>query len=90
MNSVSMVLPLPAYNYGVNLQWQPTSDWYTLLGYSVGNASAGESPATNFSWDDWSAEWEIGYAPGDFLGMGPGVYRFQPLNLRRVLKERLD
>jgi hypothetical protein len=28
----SMVLPLPAYGYGVNLQWQPSNDWYTLLG----------------------------------------------------------
>ena len=46
----SMVLPLPAYNYGLNLQWQPSNDWYTMLGYSVGNASAGESPSTNFSW----------------------------------------
>jgi carbohydrate-selective porin OprB len=74
----SMVLPLPAYNYALNLQWQPSSDWYTLLGYSVGNAGAGESPGTNFSWSNWSLEWEIGYAPSDFFGMGPGVYRIQP------------
>ncbi len=74
----SMVLPLPAYNYGLNLQWQPSNDWYTMLGYSVGNASAGETPGTNFSWDSWSLEWEIGYAPADVFGLGPGVYRVQP------------
>jgi len=74
----SMVLPLPAYNYGLNLQWQPTSEWYTILGYSVGNATAGQSPGANFSWANWSLEWETGYAPSDFLGLGPGVYRIQP------------
>ena len=74
----SMVLPLPAYNYGLNLQWQPTNDWHTMLGGSVGNASAGQSPLINFSWQNWSLEWEIGYAPSDFLSLGPGVYRLQP------------
>ena len=78
----SMVLPLPAYNYGLNLQWQPSNDWYTMLGYSVGNAGAGESPSTNFSWDSWSLEWEVGYAPGDFFGLGPGIYRIQPFVAR--------
>ena len=74
----SMVLPLPAYNCALDLQWQPTSDWYTILGYSVGNARAGETPGTDFSWANWSLEWEIGYAPSNFLGLGPGVYRIQP------------
>ena len=78
----SMVLPLPAYNYGLNLQWQPNNDWYTLLGYSVGNATAGQTPGTNFSWESWSLEWETGYAPSDVLGLGPGVYRVQPFLAR--------
>jgi porin len=73
-----MVLPLPAYGYGVNLQWQPTNDWYTTLGYSVGSASPAEAPRENFRWENWSLEWEIGCAPADFLGLGPGVYRIQP------------
>ena len=77
-----MVLPLPSYNYGLNLQWQPSNDWYGMLGYSVGNASAGETPDTNFSWEAWSLEWEIGYAPDDFFGLGPGVYRIQPFLAR--------
>jgi porin len=78
----SMVLPLPAYGYGVNLQWQPSQDWYTLLGYSVGSSSPGTEPKTDFSWEVWSLEWEVGYAPGNFLGLGPGVYRIQPFVAR--------
>ena len=78
----SMVLPLPSYNYGLNLQWQPSNDWYGMLGYSVGNASAGETPGTNFSWQAWSLQWEVGYAPDDVLGLGPGVYRIQPFLAR--------
>jgi hypothetical protein len=74
----SMVLPLPAYNFGVNLQWQPASEFYTMFGATAGNASGGQTPWTNFSWQYWSAQWEFGYAPHDFLGLGPGVYRVQP------------
>jgi porin len=74
----SMVLPLPAFNFGVNLQWQPASEFYAMAGATAGNASAGQTPWTNFSWQDWSVEWEFGYAPHDFLGLGPGVYRVQP------------
>ncbi len=78
----SMVLPLPAYDYALNLQWQPSNDWYGMLGYSVGNANAGEKPATNFSWDTWSLEWEVGYMTSDFFGLGRGVYRIQPFLAR--------
>jgi carbohydrate-selective porin OprB len=86
----SMVLPLPAYNYALDVQWQPTSDWYTMLGYSVGNASAGQTPGTNFSWANWSLEWEIGYAPSNFLGLGPGVYRIQPFIGRAGSASQVD
>jgi porin len=85
MNSAlvnSMVLPLPSYNYGLNLQWQPTHDWYGMVGYSVGNANSGEAPGTNFSWQAWSLEWEVGYAPDDVLGLGSGIYRIQPFVAR--------
>ena len=85
MNSAlinSMVLPLPAYGYGVNLQWQPSNDWYTLFGYSVGSSSPAYAPRTDFTWETWSLEWEVGYAPGDFLGLGPGIYRIQPFLAR--------
>jgi len=81
MNSAlinSMVLPLPNYNFAVNLQWQPLPDVYVMTGATAGNASAGQTPWTNFSWQNWSVVTEFGYAPQDFLGLGPGAYRIQP------------
>lgn len=86
----SMVLPLPAYNYALDLQWQPTNDWYAIVGYSVGNATAGQTPDTNFSWANWSLEFEIGYAPSDVLGLGPGVYRIQPFIGRAGAASQVD
>jgi carbohydrate-selective porin OprB len=74
----SMVMPLPSYNLGGNLQWQPLPDWYAMLGYSVGQTPAGQLPWTDFSWNNWSLLGEIGFAPKDVLGLGPGVYRIQP------------
>jgi len=81
MNSAlinSMVLPLPNYNFGVNLQWQPHPDFYAMLGATAGNAGPGQTPWTNFSWQSWSVVTELGWAPRDVLGLGPGVYRVQP------------
>jgi carbohydrate-selective porin OprB len=69
---------LPAYNFGANLQWQPLPDWYGMIGSSVGQARAGTLPWTDFTWKNWSVLGEIGYAPKDVLGLGPGVYRIQP------------
>ena len=74
----TMVVPLTAYNFGLNLQWQPVDEWYAMLGNSVGNGHAGVAPWTDFSWNNWSLVVEFGYAPKDFLGLGPGVYRVQP------------
>ena len=74
----SMVLPLSAYNLGGNLQWQPLPDCYAMLGYSVGQAPAGQLPWKDFSWNHWSLLGEIGFAPKNVLGLGPGVYRIQP------------
>ena len=74
----SMVLPLPAYNFAVNLQWQPADRFYAMVGATAGNAGSGQAPWTNFSWEDWSVVSEFGFAPEDFLGLGPGVYRVQP------------
>jgi len=74
----SMVVPLTAYNFGVNLQWQPADEWYGMIGSSAGYGHAGVMPWTDFAWDNWSLVGEFGYAPRDFLGLGPGVYRIQP------------
>jgi len=81
MNSAlinSMVLPLPSYNFAVNLQWQPLPDFYAMVGATAGDAGPGQTPWTNFSWQNWSVVTEFGYAPKDVLGLGPGVYRVQP------------
>lgn len=78
----SMVLPLPDYNPGLNLQWQPTRKWYAQVGLTAGNTSAGSAPWTGFTWDTWSTVGEIGYVPRDVLGLGPGVYRIQPFIAR--------
>ncbi len=74
----SMVLPLANYNPGVNLQWQPVSDWYVMFGATAGNSAPGTAPWSDFTWDYRSTVWEIGYMPNDVLGLGPGVYCIQP------------
>ena len=66
----SMVLPLPSYNFAVNLQWQPSGHFYAMLGATAGNASAGQTPWTNFTWDQWAVVSEFGFMPEDFLGLG--------------------
>lgn len=74
----SQVLPLNAYNWGAVVQWQPHKDWYVMLGGSAGNGGPRQSPWEDFDWNTWSILGELGYAPEDFLGWGPGVYRVQP------------
>ena len=74
----SEVIPLAQYTPGLNLQWQPVDEWYGMFGASAGNAQAGFPPWTDFSLNTWSLVWELGYAPKDFLGLGPGIYRIQP------------
>jgi hypothetical protein len=74
----SMVMPLKNNTLGLNLQCQPHDDWYAMIGTSVGNAPDDQVPWTDFTWHDWALIGEVGYAPDDFLGLGPGIYRFQP------------
>jgi carbohydrate-selective porin OprB len=81
MNSAlinSQVLPLGRFNFGFNLQWQPVDEWYAMVGGNAGNATAGLPPWANFDWNTWQLPVEIGYAPRDVLGLGPGIYRIQP------------
>jgi hypothetical protein len=73
----SQVLPLAQYNFGLNLQWQPVDERYAMFGASVGNAQPGFPPWTDLNLNTWSLLWELGYAPKDFLGLGPGIYRIQ-------------
>jgi len=78
----SMVLPLPGYNPGVNLQWQPDEHWYFMAGVSAGESGPGTAPWSDFTWDTWSAVGEAGYLVDDLFGLGPGVYRVQPFIAR--------
>src|SRR5947199_278894 len=48
-------MPLPAYNFGFNLQWQFNDKWYVMADASAGTASGGESPKD--PWTDW--DWRI-------------------------------
>ena len=74
----SSVLPLPANNLGLNLQWQPSSFWYVLFGTGANNQLPGQSPFQDLGLRDWSYLLELGLMPKDVLGLGPGVYRLQP------------
>ncbi len=81
MNSAlvnSMVLPLPYNNLGLNLQWQPTKSWYVMFATGANNQAAGESPFDDLGVDNWSYILEFGLTPKNVLGLGRGVYRFQP------------
>jgi carbohydrate-selective porin OprB len=74
----SQVMPLAQNNFGLNLQWQPVDEWYAMVGGSVGESPAGNSPWTDFNGQNWSMPGEIGYSPRNFFDLGPGVYRIQP------------
>ncbi|HTQ51301.1 MAG TPA: carbohydrate porin [Candidatus Acidoferrales bacterium] len=74
----SQVLPLGRYDFGFNLQWQPLEEWYAMVGGNAGNASAGLLPWIDYSWKTWSLPIELGYAPTNVFGLGPGIYRIQP------------
>jgi hypothetical protein len=74
----SRVVPLPRYNFGANLQWQPATEWYFMAGGSAGSNGAGSPPWTDFNMDTWTVLGELGFAPRDVFGLGPGIYRVQP------------
>ncbi len=74
----SQVLPLAQNNFGANLQWQPLDEWYAMICGSMGNTPSANAPWVDYSSANWSMPMEFGYAPRDFLNLGPGVYRIQP------------
>ena len=71
-------LPLPPNNLGLNLQWQPSSLIYLLLGTSANNQTPGQAPTSDLSFDNWSYLGELGFTPTNVFGLGPGTYRLQP------------
>ena len=74
----SQVLPTTAGNLGLDLQWQPSRDWYTVLGVGPNNATPKTSPFDELSGDDMSYILEVGYVPDQVARLGPGAYRLQP------------
>jgi hypothetical protein len=74
----SVVLPFSFNNLGLNLQYQPSENWYVLFGTGALNQAPGHSPFDNLSLNNWSYLLELGLTPQNVLGLGPGVYRLQP------------
>ncbi|MFO1461948.1 MAG: carbohydrate porin [Verrucomicrobiota bacterium] len=74
----SEVLPITYNNLGMNLQYQPGTNGYVLLGIGANSQSAGQSPFTQLGFRGVSYLLEFGWTPGDVLGLGAGVYRLQP------------
>lgn len=71
-------LPLPPNNLGFNLQWQPGSLVYLIVGTSANNQTPGQAPTSELSFDNWSYLAEVGFTPTNTWGLGPGTYRLQP------------
>jgi len=74
----TMVVPLPNYNFGGNIEWQPSKTWYAMAGAEAGNANAGTLPWKAAEINPWTAQAEFGFTPADVAGLGRGVYRLQP------------
>ncbi len=74
----NIVLPLPYNNLGLNLQYQPSKNWYAMFGMGALNQKPGESPFDDLSFRDWAYLLEFGLTPANVFGLGPGVYRVQP------------
>lgn len=74
----SEVLPLPYNNLGFNLQYQPGTNGYVMLGIGANTQSAGQSPFTKLGFRGVSYLLELGWTPADVLGLGAGAYRIQP------------
>ncbi|MBL9175802.1 MAG: carbohydrate porin [Verrucomicrobiales bacterium] len=74
----SEVLPITYNNLGMNLQYQPGTNGYVMLGIGANAQTAGQSPFTELGFNGVSYLLELGWTPGDVLGLGAGVYRLQP------------
>lgn len=74
----SEVLPLTYNNLGFNLQYQPGTNWYAMLGIGANAQTAGQSPFTELGFRGVSYLIELGWTPADVLGLGAGAYRIQP------------
>lgn len=82
MNSAfiaSQTLSEPGEDLGANVQWQPASWIYGIVSVSTNNARAGSVPWLDVNSEDMSYVGELGLISENTLGLGKGVYRFQPM-----------
>ncbi len=70
-------LPLPWANFGFLTAWQPCKSFYALYATTGTEAGVNQNPFRHISSDSWVHVSEFGWITEDFLGLGPGVYRFQ-------------
>ena len=70
-------LPLPWANFGFLTAWQPCESFYALYATTGTEAGVNQNPFRHISSHSWVHVSEFGWITKDFLGLGPGVYRFQ-------------
>lgn len=70
-------LPLEWSNWGYLTAWQPTKNFYTMYATTGCNGKINHNPFPYISSNAWVHIGEIGLITEDFLGLGPGLYRFQ-------------
>ena len=70
-------LPLEWSNWGYLTAWQPTKNFYTMYATTGCNGQINHNPFPFISSNAWVHLSEIGLITENFLGLGPGIYRFQ-------------
>lgn len=75
-------LPLEWANWGYLTAWQPNKHFYTMYATTGCNGQINHNPFPYISSNAWVHVGEIGFICEDFLGLGPGTYRFQYTNTR--------
>lgn len=70
-------LPLESANWGYLTAWQPCRNFYAMYATTGCNAPVNHNPFHYISSNAWVHVSEFGYISENFLGLGPGTYRFQ-------------
>ncbi|MBM3902999.1 MAG: carbohydrate porin [Verrucomicrobia bacterium] len=71
-------IPLPEANLGFNLQWQPTRQFYLLMGAGSNLQIPKQAVVLSLGAANWSYLLELGLITTNTFGLGPGIYRVQP------------
>lgn len=70
-------LPLEWANWGYMTAWQPTKNFYTMYATTGCNGKINHNPFPYINSNAWVHIAELGLITENFLGIGPGIYRFQ-------------